>query len=366
MNKKIAVLGAGAIGSSIGADLTKAGHDVVLIDQWPEHVEAMKAHGLRIRIRGEESRFPVKAMHICDLASLNHQFDIVFLASKANDSRWMAQLIEPYLKSNGVLVLAQNSMCDEWIAPIIGAERDIGVVVELSAQVFEPGLVRRNTDQTTTQFVVGELDGRITPRIQEVAQIMSAVGKTKVSTNIWGAKWTKLIHSTASLCLTPIVGVAANELLENPKYLTLSIKLGCETVRVGEALGYVLEPAFGLTTDDFNCSTEERVKKVLQKINSDLGREGQNEVLDRQSQKSASTLGREGTERWLSATLQDLLKGRVSETSYLSGYVARKGREVGVPTPINDMVTSMMREIEQGKREMMSPANFKMLEQYMR
>ena len=85
-----------------------------------------------------------------------------------------------------------------------------------------------------------------------------------------------------------------------------------------------------------------------------------------QSQKSASTLGKEGTERWLSSTLQDLLKGRASETSYLNGYVARKGREVGVPTPINDTIISMMREIEQGKREKMSPSNFEMLKQYMR
>ena len=368
MNKKIAILGAGANGSCIGADLTNAGHDVLLIDQWPAHVEAMKAHGLRVTMirSGEEFEVPVQAIHICELASLKYQFDIIFLVCKANDSSWMAQLIEPYLKSDGILVSAQNSMCDEWIAPIIGAERDIGAVVELSSQLFEPGLVRRNTDQAAAQFIVGELDGRLTPRVQEVAQIMSAVGKTRVSINIWGAKLAKLIHSTASLCLTPIVGVTGKELLENPKYLTLSIKLGCETVRVGEALGYVLEPAFGLTADDFNCSTEERVKKVVQKINSDLGREGQDEVLDSQSQKSASTPGKEGTERWLSSTLQDLLKGRVSETSYLNGYVARKGREVGVPTPINDTITSMMLEIEQGKREMMSPSNFEMLEQYMR
>ncbi len=368
VNKKMAVLGVGANGSCIGADLTNAGHDVVLIDQWPAHVEAMKAHGLRvIMIRtGEEFKVPVQAIHICELASLKYQFDIVFLASKANDTRWMTQLIEPYLKSDGVHVSAQNGMCDEWIIPIIGAERDIGTVVELSSQLFEPGLVRRNTDQATAQFVVGELDGRITPRVQEVAQLLSAVGQTRVSTNIWGAKLAKLIHSTASLCLTPIIGVTANELLENPKYFTLSIKLGCETVRVGEALGYVLEPAFGLTADDFNCSTEERVKKVVQKINTDLGREGQDEVVDRQSKKSDSTPGKKGTEKWVSSTLQDLLKGRISETRYINGYVSRKGREVGVPTPINDTVTSMMMEIEQGKREMMSPANFEMLEQYMR
>lgn len=87
MGGKIAVLGAGAIGSSISADLTKAGHDVTIIDQWPAHVEAMKSAGLHVRMKDEDLQIPVRAVHLCDLASANLEFDIVFLAVKSNDHR---------------------------------------------------------------------------------------------------------------------------------------------------------------------------------------------------------------------------------------------------------------------------------------
>ena len=93
MEKKIAVLGTGAIGSSVGADLTKEGHDVVLIDQWPAHVEAMKANGLRVVMSDEDLHTPVRAYHLCDVCTLNQQFDIVLLAAKSYDTCWMAEFI---------------------------------------------------------------------------------------------------------------------------------------------------------------------------------------------------------------------------------------------------------------------------------
>ena len=152
-------MGTGAIGSSIGLDLTAEGYNVVLIDQWPAHIEVMKQRGLRVNMRGKGMfQVPVHAIHLCELAQLKRQFDIVFLTCKSNDSCWMAQLIKPYLRSDGVLVSVQNSFNDEWLVPIIGYERDIACSLELAAEVFEPGLVKRNTDRDHTRFVLGELD----------------------------------------------------------------------------------------------------------------------------------------------------------------------------------------------------------------
>ena len=327
MDKTIAVLATGSNGSSIGADFTKAGYDVTLIDQWPAHVETMKAHGLHITMPGEELQIKVKAIHLCELANLKPQFDIVFLTSKANDSRWLAQLIEPYLKSDGVLVSMQNSMCDEWIAPIVGAERGMGCVVELSSEMFEPGLVQRDTDHNTTRFILGELDGKMTPRVKEIAQIMSVVGRIETSTNIWGAKWAKLVYNTMGSTLQAITGVGSSKMIKNPKYVELAIKLGRETAQVGMALGHTLE-LFGLTSEDFISSTDETVKRLLLKITSDVGKKAR------------------------SSTLQDLLKGRLTEVSdYINGLVVKKGREVNVPTPFNELAASLVRQIEQGKLE---------------
>src|SRR5450631_4425847 len=173
MGSKIAVLGAGAIGSSVAADLTKAGLDVTVIDQWPAQVDAMQANGLCIRMPDEELRVPVRALHLCNLSSARLEFDYVFLAVKSNDHRWLAEFIKPYLKSDGVLVPVQNGFNDDSIASIIGRQRVVGCALELSAEIFTPGLVRRNTTRKTTWFGVGELDGFYTPRLREIESILS-------------------------------------------------------------------------------------------------------------------------------------------------------------------------------------------------
>ena len=196
MDKNFAVLGVGAIGSNIGADFTVAGYNVILIDQWPEHVEAMKADGLHIKSPEpeEELHTPVKAFHLCEVSSMQPQLDIVFLTPKSYDTLWMVQFIKPYLKPDGFVVSIQNSLNDEWIAPIIGAERDIASVVELSAEIFEPGRVKRKITHENTMFVLGELDGRITPRLEALVEIFKCVGgKIESSTNIMGTKWTKTV-----------------------------------------------------------------------------------------------------------------------------------------------------------------------------
>lgn len=336
MNKKIAVLGTGAIGSSIGTDLTRAGYSVMLIDQWPAHVDAMKAHGLRITMPEEELHTPVQAFHLCELCMVQQQFDIVFLTAKSYDTCWMVQLIKPYLKPDGVLVSLQNSLNDEWITPIIGYERDMASVVELSGELFEPGLVKRNTDHSHTWFALGELHGRVTPRLQEVAQILSAAGITEISTNIWGAKWSKLVVNSMSQGLCGILGIYNWELIQKPEFLRFSIKLGKESLLVGTTLGYRAEPLFGMSKEDFLGSTDEVLEKNLLTLFSNIGRKSR------------------------CAVLQDHLKGRRSEVDYLNGLVVRKGKEAKVPTLLNEAVTSLTKQIEQ---KILKPnlSNFKML-----
>ena len=139
MSKRIAVLGAGAIGSSVGADLSEAGEDVLLLDQWPAHVEAMRTGGLRVVMPGKDLRMKVRALHLGELATERPAFDVVLLAAKSYDTVWMCHLIAPYLADDGVFVGLQNGMNEEMITPIVGSERTIACVVELSAEIWQPG-----------------------------------------------------------------------------------------------------------------------------------------------------------------------------------------------------------------------------------
>lgn len=329
MDKKIAVLGAGAIGSSVGADVTQAGYDVVLIDQWPAHVEAMKTNGLRIILPEEELHTPVRAYHLCEVCTLNTQFDIVLLTSKSYDSCWLAQFIKPYLKPDGVLVPVQNSLNDEWVAPIIGAERDVGCVVELSAEVFIPGIVQRNTSHQKAWFGLGELTGEITPRLQELESIMKNVGRVSLTPNIMSAKWTKLISSSMLLGPLGVLGLKLWEATEVPGVLELLIRCGTEAMTVAKALGFSIEPIFGLGPADFAGSTEDVVRKLAGTI-----------VLH----------GKAGT-KVRGVSLQDYLKDRHTETECLNGLIVSKGKQVNVPTPANAAIVEVDREICSGARK---------------
>ncbi|HEV7801993.1 MAG TPA: 2-dehydropantoate 2-reductase N-terminal domain-containing protein [Burkholderiales bacterium] len=323
MQRKIAVLGAGAIGSSIGADLTEGGHDVTIIDQWPAQVEAMKADGLRIQMTDGELQVPVRALHLCDLAAARLEFDVVFLAVKSNDHRWLTEFIKPYLKSDGVLVPTQNGMNDDSIASIIGRDRTVGCAMELSAEIFTPGLVKRNTTRKTTWFALGELDGFYTPRVKELAAILGKAGRVDVTNNIYGAKWTKLIANTMTMGPFGLLGLGNREAGAIPGMFEISVSLGRESLAVGTALGYRIEPIFGLRADEFGGSNEENLvtamKTLLQHVSN----------------------GR-------TAPIHDHIKGRTSEMEFIPGLVARKGREHGIPTPFNDAVVEIDRQINKG------------------
>ena len=327
MTKKIAVLGTGAIGSSIGADLTQAGLDVTLIDQWPAHVKAMQTNGLQVQFKDSQFQVPVKALHLCDLSSANLTFDLVFLAAKSNDTRWLAEFIKPYLKPDGVLVGAQNGMNDDAIAAIIGRDRVIGCVVELQAELFTPGQIQRNTTRKGSWFSVGELDGSYTPRVKDVAAIMGKVGRCDVTNNIYGAKWTKLIANTMTMGPFSLLGLRNFEAAALPGMFDISVKLGRESMAVGAALGYRMEPIFGLRADEFAGSSDENLVTTMKTLLSHVGG------------------GR-------TAPIHDHLKGRTSEIGFISGLVARKGRELGIATPANDAVTAIDGQINRGEIKM--------------
>jgi 2-dehydropantoate 2-reductase len=337
MQRKIAVLGAGAIGSSIGADLTQGGHDVTIVDQWPAQIEALQSSGVRVCMTDQEVHVPVRALHLCDLSSANIAFDIVFLAVKSNDHRWLAEFIKPYLKSEGVLVATQNGMNDDSIASIVGRNRTVGCVLELSAEIFTPGLVKRNTTRTTTWFAVGELDGFYTPRVKEIESILSKVGRVEVTNNIYGAKWTKLIANTMTMGPFGLLGLGNRDAAALPGMFDMSVKLGKESLAVGAALGYRMEPIFGLRADEFAGSGEENLVTAMKTL-----------------------LGHVSNGR--TAPIHDHIKGRKSEMEFISGVVSRKGKELGIPTPYNDAVMEIDRQINT-RAIKMDASNFELLKQ---
>lgn len=325
MTKKMAVLGAGAIGGTIGGHLTMAGHDITLIDQWPENVETMKSQGLRISGTHGDHQAPVRALHLNEVSTVNEKYDIVFICTKSYDTRWAVTFIKPYLKADGVIVSAQNSINDEWIAPIVGYNRDVACILTLGSGMYEPGHVVRTNDPEALAITLGELHCRITPRLQEIEEIMSCIGKTKLTTNTWGERWAKLAVNCMVNPVAGITGLSSAEVRRNEATRRILIKVAAETVRVGQAMGVSVEPINGIHAQAY--------------LDADTGA-GMEDV--------ETEMAYRATERGegLPSLLQDLTKGRSTEIHFLNGYVSDKGKRVGVPTPINQALTSLVTRIE--------------------
>lgn len=327
MGTRIAVVGAGAVGSSIAADLTHARYDVAVIDQWPEHVDAMR-RAVTIEMPEETLRIPLDAYHVHQVSSLHRVFDIIFLAAKSNDTRWLTELVRPTLASDGVLVGLQNGMNNDAIASIVGRERTIGSVVELSAEVFVPGVVQRDTDREGTWFAIGELDGLITSRLEEIRAVMQNFARVDISSNIEGSKWTKLIVNSMTMGPFGLFGLRNWEAMRLPGMAEISVRIGRETMAVGAALGHPLNPVFGLSAGEFSGATDEVLVNAMKTLMAHIG-------------KNSST-----------APVHDHKKGRTSEMQFLTGVIVAKGREVGVPTPCNEIIRQMDAEINEGRLRM--------------
>src|SRR6266567_7451534 len=178
MAMRIGIIGAGAIGSVVGGMLTKAGHDVTLIDQWPAHIETMRKNGLRLSGTCGDHIIPVKALHIYEAQAIGEPFDAVFISVKSYDTEWATHLGIQYLKKpNGVVVDFQNGINDERVAAIAGRERTLGCVITISAGMYEPGHAMR-TDTAQIGFKIGEHDGKETARAKELVEILTAVAET--------------------------------------------------------------------------------------------------------------------------------------------------------------------------------------------
>src|SRR2546425_3680425 len=140
MGTRIGIIGVGAIGSVVGGLLTKAGHDVTLIDQWPDHVEAMKKVGLRLSGTCGEHLIPVRALLIHELQSVAEPFDAVFISVKSYDTEWAVALGLSYLrKPDGIIVDFQNGVNDERVAAVAGRERGPGGVITTGGGMYEAG-----------------------------------------------------------------------------------------------------------------------------------------------------------------------------------------------------------------------------------
>src|ERR1700736_3141072 len=187
MDKRIAVIGAGAIGGYTGGHLAHNGFDVTLIDPWPEHVETIRRDGLALEGMTQEEFVCARprTMHLTEAQELAKQkpIDIAMVAVKSYDTEWGTRLIAQYLAPDGYVVSLQNCMNEERIAGVVGWDKTVGAIPALlGAELYAPGRVRRTAARGASPYEgyrVGEVHGRDTKRLEEMAGLMRIVDSRK-------------------------------------------------------------------------------------------------------------------------------------------------------------------------------------------
>jgi len=331
---KTAAIGVGAIAGTLAGFMAKSENDVLMIDSWREHVDTMNEKGLLLDGIVGDHLVKVNAIHTDEIPNIADKFDMVIVGVKSYDTENAIKAMLPFMNEKTCVVSPQNSINETLIAPLVGAHRTIGCITTISAGMYEPGHITRtgSVSQSLQKepicFTVGELNGEITERVQTIADLFGSAGKTLVTDDLWGQRWSKMVTNCMVNATAGMTGLMSHEVRADKETRNQILNLAIETVKVGRALGYNVKPPMG----DFS----------LEDMEKGAGPEG-NEKLDKVLQGTPPEVpGRP-------SLAQDVMKGRKTEIDYLNGLVADKGREIGVGTPYSDAVTQVLKGVESGE-----------------
>jgi 2-dehydropantoate 2-reductase len=324
---RIAFLGTGAQGASIGADFALAGLDVTFIEQWPEHVDAIRAHGITVNLPTRTINARVPVLHLCQVAEVKEPFDLVFLIVKAYDTKWATQLIASCLAPDGLIVGLQNGMTHEDIAGIVGRERTVGAVIEIASNMFTPGITNRQNDHDTSWFALGALHPATQSRVEVVAELLRNSGRVEVTEDIHSAKWMKLVVNAAELIPSAIVNLPLADAARAPGMLEVMRSAGYEAMNAALADGAKIVPIIGMPPVTTN-HPERYVDRIFEEV--------------------LTTFSKPDT---LTTSLQDWRKGRRAEVQEVNGWVVDILKRHGQDAPVNRRVVELAFDIEKARLE---------------
>jgi 2-dehydropantoate 2-reductase len=318
----ILVWGAGAIGGTIGAYLVRAGHEAVFVDIDEAHVAAMNRDGLRIEGPIETFTVPARAF---TPGQISGAYEKVFLCVKAHHTRDATLALAPHLAADGYVASFQNGLNELVIAEVVGKTRTIGAFINFGADYISPGVVNYSGRGA---FVLGELDGAMTPRIAALHTLAKLCEPNAIVTdNILGYLWGKLGYG-ALLFATALTNASICDTLAAPEPRSLLRQLANEAVSVATALKVKPLGFNGYDPEAFASGA------------SAAAAAASFDAMVAHNAKSAKTH---------SGIWRDLaVRSRITEVEAQLGPIVNFGRETGVPTPNTRELIAMIHAIEMG------------------
>ncbi|MCX5697537.1 MAG: 2-dehydropantoate 2-reductase [Candidatus Omnitrophica bacterium] len=300
---RIVIVGPGAIGCLLAAFLSKSKEEVVLLDKDKARAQSLNQHG--ISVEGISGNWQAK-VHACSEAKDLKDIDLVIIAVKSYDTKDAITLAKPLVGENTRIVTLQNGIGNiEVIAEVVGNDKVIGGVTNMGATLLDTGKVRHAGRGETT---IGRLDGKIPVEMRYIREIFNKVGlQTRISRDIKGLLWSKLIINVGINALTAITR------LKNGKLLEFEATRRILREAVSEATRIVKRKRIKLIYDD-----------PLTKVEAVC----------------------EATSGNVSSMLQDVLRKKRTEIDYINGVIVRQAQELGIPAPVNSVLVDLVKTLE--------------------
>jgi 2-dehydropantoate 2-reductase len=321
---KTLIVGAGALGGIIGARLLAAGAFVSLATRNSTSAEEIKASGLRVT--GSGGDLSIEAGEVAPLAkySIPGAFDLIVLATKAQDAIDVALNLVPLLAPGGTLLPIQNGGVAQILAIQLGHEWVLGGLSNLTGTMLRPGLYEQSN---TGYLLIGELGGGESDRSERVRQWLSRAIDVRITPNLRGAVWSKLLLNCSVTTIGAIAGLTMRAYVDRPEGRELFYRTYDEALSVALASGVQPEK---MLVDPIPPGWNGR--SVLGEAH-DLWLV---EILNVYGDAKASML-------------QDFERGRTTEIDFINGYVVDTARQFGVSTPVNTAIVETVYAITRGQ-----------------
>ena len=319
----IAIYGAGAMGTVLGAYITKAGYDIDLINRNKDHIKALKENGATI-IGKIEFNQAVKALFPEEMTK---KYDIILLMTKQRHNTKIVKSLVPYLSDKGVICTMQNGIPELSVSEVIGKDKTIGCTMSWGATFHGKGVCELTSEATrdTLTFSIGKYGNNDNALFNYIIKLLDTMGNVKIEENFIGARWSKLLVNAAFSGLSLITNATFGEIVDNKKSRLLALKAIKECIDVAIAANIKIEPLQG--------------KDVVKLMNY-------NNIIRRQISLIILPIAMKKHKSIKSSMLRDIERGRKTEVDSINGIVCKSGDEVNIHTPINDKIVEITRLIE--------------------
>lgn len=312
-------VGAGAVGGTIAARLSRSGVNVAVVDADAGHVALLRDPGLVVGGLEDGSPTALDAA----TAPRDMQPDVILLAVRSHATEAALGSLAPVIGAATDVVSLQNGLNEDRIVKIVGVDRTIGCVVGFGATWIAPGRVELNS---VGDLVIGRLDGSSDDRLEAVCAVLANAFPTRTTDNVRGALWAKMLVNSMTV-LGALGGMLTGDVLSTADRRRVVADVVSEGVRVATAEGVRLPKVFGLVAAET------------------VDRDEWHAAMDGALVRVAARVGAIKSVTW-----RDFELGRQTEIDAVTGEIVRRGKRSGVPTPTNDAVYAMLREIEAGGR----------------